>query len=77
MLTGGLGDIHNPATIAGQILTGGLVIMGMVLIGVFTATLTTLFVGEQSEEIEKLSQLISEQIRDLSNRIDELSDRVS
>ena len=77
VLTGGFGDIHNPATIAGQILTGGLVLMGMVLIGVFTATLTTLFVGEQSEEIEKLSQLISEQISDLSKKVDELADRAS
>ena len=41
----------------------------MVLVGVFTATLTSLFVGEQSEELEKLQE-------ELSNRIDELSERL-
>ncbi|MFP6700210.1 MAG: hypothetical protein VB861_00615, partial [Planctomycetaceae bacterium] len=50
------GDIHNPESASGQILTAILVIMGMVLVGVFTATLTSLFLGEQSEEIEKLQE---------------------
>jgi hypothetical protein len=69
VLTGGFGDIHNPVTVSGQVLTGVLVIMGMILVGVFTATLTTIFVGEQSEEIEKISL-------DLGQRIDQIADAV-
>jgi voltage-gated potassium channel len=69
VLTGGFGDIHNPVTISGQILTGILVIMGMILVGVFTATLTSIFVGEQAEEMEKISL-------DLGNRIDQLAESV-
>lgn len=69
VLTGGFGDIHNPVTVSGQVLTGILVVMGMILVGVFTATLTTMFVGEQAEEIEKISL-------DLGRRIDHLTDTV-
>ena len=67
VVTGGFGDIHNPESASGQVLTAVLVITGMVLIGVFTATLTSLFVGEQSEELEKLQE-------ELSQRIDQLSE---
>ena len=69
VLTGGFGDIHNPATIGGQLLTGLLVVMGMVVVGVFTATLTSIFVGEQSEELEKLSTELSEQIAQLAEKV--------
>ncbi len=69
VLTGGFADIHNPVTVSGQVLTGILVIMGMILVGVFTATLTTIFIGEQAEEIEKLSL-------DLGRRLDHLTDTV-
>ena len=51
VLTGGFGDIHNPSSVTGQILTGCLVVIGMVLVGVFTATLTSVFVGEQRHTI--------------------------
>ena len=69
VVTGGFGDIYNPESAGGQVLTAILIITGMVLVGVFTATLTSLFVGEQSEELEKLQE-------ELSNRIDELSERL-
>ena len=40
-VTGGFGDIHNPSTSSGRMLTVLLVIIGMILVGIFTATLTT------------------------------------
>jgi len=69
VVTGGFGDIHNPETASGQLLTAFLVVMGMVLIGVFTATLTSLFLGEQSEEIEKLQE-------ELGVRLDRLTEKI-
>jgi len=69
VLTGGFGDIHNPVSISGQVLTAILVITGMVFIGVFTATLTSLFVGEQTEEMERLQD-------DLSAKIDQIGERL-
>jgi voltage-gated potassium channel len=74
VVTGGFGDIHNPSSISGQMLTAVLVITGMIFVGVFTATLTSLFVGEQAEELEKLDEKITEQFETLSNRFDQLVD---
>lgn len=74
VLTGGFGDIHNPTTVSGQLLTGFLVITGMVLVGVFTATLTSIFVGEQSEELERLSENIDERLNVLIRKIDQPND---
>lgn len=72
VLTGGFGDIHNPVSISGQLLTGILVITGMVVISVFTATLTSLFVGEQSEEIGQLQDELSQKIDQIGERLDRL-----
>tara|TARA_B100000686_G_scaffold188271_1_gene194989 strand:- start:1085 stop:1345 length:261 start_codon:yes stop_codon:yes gene_type:complete len=72
VLTGGFGDIHNPVSIAGQVLTAVLVVTGMVFVGVFTATLTSLFVGEQSEELERLQDELGEKIDQVARRVEEL-----
>ena len=66
VLTGGFGDIHNPSSASGQVLTGLLVVVGMVLVGVFTATLTTIFVGQQNETE-------SENIDSILDRLDEFT----
>lgn len=47
LVTGGFADIHNPTTMGGKILTVMLVIGGMVLVGVFTATLTSVLVRDE------------------------------
>ena len=62
VVTGGFGDIYNPGSLLGQSLTGLLVIAGMILIGVFTATLTSLYVGEETDELNQISDDISKQI---------------
>jgi len=72
VLTGSFGDIHNPVTVSGQVLTAVLVIMGMILVGVFTATLTTIFVGEQAEEIEKISLKIDQRLDLLTETVESL-----
>ncbi|MFP6767451.1 MAG: hypothetical protein VB859_04720 [Planctomycetaceae bacterium] len=55
-----------------MVLTAVLVITGMVLVGVFTATLTSLFIGEQSEEIERLQEQLVRWIDRVSERIESL-----
>jgi uncharacterized membrane protein YiaA len=72
VLTGGFGDIHNPVSISGQIVTGILVITGMVFVGVFTATLTSLFVGEQSGELERLQDELGSKIDQIAERLEQL-----
>jgi hypothetical protein len=55
-----------------MVLTAVLIITGMVLVGVFTATLTSLFIGEQSEEIERRQEELVRRIDHVSERIESL-----
>jgi len=62
LVTGGFADIHNPSTVGGKVLTVMLVIGGMVLVGVFTATLTSVLVRnddswQKQDTEEQLRQL--------------------
>jgi TM2 domain-containing membrane protein YozV len=59
-------------SISGQIVTGILVITGMVFVGVFTATLTSLFVGEQSGELERLQDELGSKIDQIAERLEQL-----
>lgn len=63
MVTGGFGDIHNPSSSGGRLLTVLLVIAGMVLIGVFTATLTSILVRDDAEEAERFRKDVLEQLQ--------------
>ena len=65
VVTGGFGDIYNPATGSGRVLTVILIITGMILAGVFTATLTTLMTGEENEEVNIMQQNLEERMMKL------------
>ena len=52
-VTGGFGDIHNPMSGSGRILTVLLVIIGMILVGIFTATLTTIMMPEPEDDYDE------------------------
>ena len=70
LVTGGFGDIYNPQTLPGRLLTVFLVVAGMVLVGVFTATLTTVLVGrEEREQTAKQNEIL--------NRIEAEGERVN
>lgn len=81
VVTGGFGDIYNPNSFWGQFLTGLLVVSGMILIGVFTATLTSLYVGEETDELNQISDDIAKQIVALKlevlERLDEQDQRIA
>lgn len=47
VVTGGFGDIYNPTSWTGRMLTVALIIVGMVVVGIFTATLTSVLVREE------------------------------
>ncbi|NNG15801.1 MAG: two pore domain potassium channel family protein [Gemmatimonadales bacterium] len=51
VVTGGFADIYDPQAPFGRLLTAGLVLGGIIVVGVFTATLAAEFFGEQSEEL--------------------------
>ena len=70
VVTGGFADIYNPITWVGQIVTATLVLSGMILIGVFTATLTSLYVGEETDDLGSLSESIDKKISLLQEQLD-------
>ena len=75
VVTGGFADLYNPLSLAGQILTGLLVLSGMILVGVFTATLTTLYMGDDNSEMEKNQQKLSKQLAELQQEFSEFKER--
>lgn len=77
VVTGGFGDIHNPTTVWGRLLTVLLIIMGMVLVGVFTATLMSLYVGENSEEMQRYQEAMNERLHRLEMRLEDLIEQLS
>ncbi|MEB3269450.1 MAG: ion transporter [Leptolyngbya sp.] len=70
VVTGGFADIHDPVTMGGKLLTVVLVILGMVIVGIFTATLTTVMVGDE-DDIEQLRSDMNHQFEQLFARIDQ------
>jgi hypothetical protein len=50
--------------------TATLVLSGMILIGVFTATLTSLYVGEETDDLGSLSESIDKKISLLKEQLD-------
>jgi voltage-gated potassium channel Kch len=66
VVTGGFGDIYNPESGAGRILTVMLIVAGMVVVGVFTATLTSLYVEEGTEELQMMQKTLEEKFSELA-----------
>ncbi len=71
VVTGGFADIHNPVTMGGKVLTVILVVLGMVLVGIFTATLTTVMVGDE-DDIEQLKTDMNHHFEQLLSRMDRI-----
>jgi len=71
-VTGGFGDLHNPQSITGRILTVILIFAGIVLVGIFTATLTSIILADDSEMIEEMKDEVNQKLDKLSVEIKEL-----
>ena len=80
LVTGGFGDIHNPTTTGGMLVTTFLVIAGMVLIGVFIAALSTVLSAETDDGTEYLKNYIEFSLNDvqlkLNNRLDRIEEKL-
>ena len=74
IVTGGFTDIYNPKTVGGMLLTIVLVFVGMVLISVFTASLTSLMVGDDSNQAtDNLKLYVEKSLNDIDKRLDKIS----
>ena len=78
IVTGGFADIYNPTTSGGMVLTTLLVFVGMVLISVFTATLTSMMVGDDSNKTsDNIKLYVENRLKDIEKKIDRINKQVS
>ena len=68
LVTQGYADIHNPTVGVSRVFTMLLVVSGIIIVGVFTATLTSVYVGEEAEHMRLVQQALSERL----TRIEEM-----
>ena len=68
IFTGAFGPIYNPSTAIGRIMTVILVVSGMLLVGIFTATLTSLYIDDETDELAYNQENMSKRLE----RIEEL-----
>lgn len=81
--TVGYGD-HHPTTALGRIVAGGLMIAGIAMVGVITATVVTWFFAElewvknvrEIEEVEERTEVTLEEVLAELRRVNERLDRI-
>jgi voltage-gated potassium channel len=72
VITGGFADLYNPTTVTGRLLTLVLILAGMCVVGIFTATLTSVLVGDDSEQLALMQRHLEEKLDAISKRLDRL-----
>jgi len=73
VVTGGFADLYNPSTFSGRLLTVGLVLLGLTVTGIFTASLTSVLVEDESQRLERNQHALEMQIEDVNRKLDLLS----
>ncbi|MEM7117525.1 MAG: ion transporter [Chloroflexota bacterium] len=73
VVTGGFADLYNPSTVPGQLVTVGLVLLGLTITGIFTASLTSVLVDDGSSELELKQLEIQDSLGNLNQKLDLLS----
>ncbi len=72
VVTGGFGDIYNPRSPYGQMLTVLLVILGIILTGALTAGLASILLGDDNVRIERKQSAIHDRLGELSERVERI-----
>lgn len=74
--TGGFGDLYKPVSPFAQLVTGALIIAGFVVLGVFIATLSAAFKGEDTEEMWRNQKQIVTTLEGLQQSLDQAHRRI-
>lgn len=77
VVTGGFADLYNPVTVYGRLLTVGLVLLGLTVTGIFTASLTSVLVEDESSRIEQAQLGLEERLGVIDEKLDQLSSRTN
>ncbi|MCA9970342.1 MAG: ion transporter [Anaerolineales bacterium] len=73
VVTGGFADLYNPNTLGGRLLTVGLVLLGLTVTGIFTASLTSVLVEDESSRIEQSQVALEARLSVINQKLDLLS----
>lgn len=70
VVTGGFADLYNPQTTGGRLLTVGLVLLGLVVTGIFTASLTSVLVEDDASRIEQAQYELEGALQGINSKLD-------
>lgn len=73
VVTGGFPDIYDPTTLGGRLITVGLVLLGLTVTGIFTASLTSVLVEDESSRIEQSQVALEARLGIINQKLDLLS----
>ena len=73
ILTGGFADLHNPSTLIGSVTATLLIISGMVLIGVFVASLSSVIEVSSDDVVGSVKNYVEIRFNELEEKIDDIS----
>lgn len=73
VVTGGFPDLYDPTSLGGRLLTVGLVLLGLTVTGIFTASLTSVLVEDESSRIEHSQIALEARLGVINQKLDLLS----
>lgn len=77
VVTGGFADLYNPTTPTGRVVTVGMVLLGLTVTGIFTASLTSVLVEDESARLKQNQRRFEDQLEAMAHKLDLLSGETS
>lgn len=73
VVTGGFADLYNPSTSTGRVLTVGMILLGLTVTGIFTASLTSVLVEDESSKLEQNQHRFEDRLQAVNHKLDLLA----
>jgi voltage-gated potassium channel len=73
VVTGGFADLYNPTTPTGRIVTVGMILLGLTVTGIFTASLTSVLVEDESSKLEQNQHRFDDRLQIVNHKLDLLT----
>ncbi len=73
VVTGGFADLYNPITPTGRLVTVGLILLGLTVTGIFTASLTSVLVEDESSRLEHHQIQLEHSLEEIEHKLNLLT----
>lgn len=73
VVTGGFADLYNPATSTGRVVTVAMILLGLIVTGIFTASLTSVLVEDESSRLQENQHRFEDRLRTVDHKLDLLT----